>query len=297
MNNPIRDLLIKGQSAQDAAKKAEDALKVGVLRGGTAGCVTADGKILGNCHRVALARVIGIDKSIEFERHIMFDAGNAAEDSWAAKLLAAGADIRRESEIPVTVDIGGRLITGRPDIVLGEMKDEEFVPTCGIELKGVFSASTAVKVLLEDTPDVKHLTQAAFYSMSLNIPYWLCYTNPSAIDTPYWAIKKLGAPKKIQPFYKMFELKWDGDTLHYRDENQYEFVETVITKQGIMDYYKLIDELAKTESLGPRFEGGTVVGGRPPYSPCEYCDFSEACDKQTNFVEWKEYLNEYFKET
>ena len=290
MNNPIRELIDKGQAAQNQAHADQEVTKRGNLRGGNAGCVTADGKILGTCHRVSLARLIGLDKPITADRHIMFNAGDAAEDIWAAKLIAGGATIRRESEIPVSVEIGGRLVTGRPDIVIGEMVAGAFLPQIGIELKGVYSASTAVKVLLEETPDIKHLAQAAFYAMYLGIPYWLCYTNPSVIETPYWAIKKHSAPKKIQPFYKMFELKWEGETLHYRDEEQYEFVETVITKQGIRDYYTLISELAEKQSLGPRFEGGTVVGGRSPYNPCEYCDFSKACDKQTNFVEWKKEL-------
>lgn len=279
----VRKLLEKGQAVQDAAHAEQEATKRGNLRGGSAGVIGTDGKIYGECHRVALARTLGADKEHEANRSIMFDAGNANEDSWATKLKAAGIDFRREDEIPIVWPVPGttRVATGRPDIVIGHTEHDQtgkFVPEFGLELKGVFSAGTAVKVEIEGIPDSKHLCQAAFYSMALGIPYALCYTNPAVIETPYWAQKKFSAPKKIQPFYRMYYLRWEGDTLEYKDEQAYGWIRTVYTKQGIADYFTLIDEMERTKQLGPRPEGGLADGSPPPYNRCDYCPMQSACD-------------------
>jgi len=281
----VRRLLEQGQAAQDREHDALEVTKRGNLRGGSAGVIGTDSKIYGECHRVALARLLGADKEHDGNRSIMFDAGNASEDSWAAKLKAAGLQFLREDEIPIVWPIPGtaRIATGRPDIVLGYYKDgsaeaSDFVPEHGLELKGIYSASSGLRVEVEGVPDPKHLAQAGFYAMALNIPYTLCYTNPSVIDVPYWAQKKLSAPKKLQPFYRLFELRWT-DVLEYRDEMRDDWVRTVYTKQGIADYFALIVEQEQTKELGPRPEGGYATGEPLPYNKCNYCNFKDACSQ------------------
>jgi hypothetical protein len=284
----IRKLIEKGQAAQDAAHKELEITKRGNLRGGSAGVIGTDGKIYGECHRVALSRMLGTDKENDGNRSIMFDAGNANEDSWASKLIAAGAVFRREEEIPVMIEVGGKKVTGRPDLVLGSEQDGKFIPEFGIELKGVFSASTAIGVLYEGKPQAKHLAQAGFYSMALNVPYVIAYTNPSVIETPYWAQKKFGATKKIQPFYAMFYMRWTNeDVLEYRDEREINWVTTKYTKQGILDYFALVGEMEARKDLGPRPDGGYATGEPAPYDRCNYCALQKACDEQEdNFEAW-----------
>jgi len=289
----VRKLLEAGQAAQNAAHAEGEKAKAGNLRGGTAGAIGKDGKVYGECHRVALARLLGADKEVDFNRHIMFNAGVAAEDSWAAKLAAAGVVFRRESEIPVVVKVGERLVTGRPDIVIGELVremdgSELFVPTHGLELKGIYSASSGVRVALEGIPDPKHLAQAGFYSLALNVDYTLCYTNPSVIDVPYWGQKKFGGVKKLQPFYRLFSLRWDADeTLEYKDEEKDNWVSTQITKQGILDFYALVGDQADRQELGPRPEGGYADGTPLPWDKCQYCSLSKICDQsEDNYAEW-----------
>jgi hypothetical protein len=310
----IRKILEQGQAVQDAEHAAASALKVGNLRGGTAGCVADDGQIYGECHRVALARLLEVEKPHEPNRSIMFDAGNAAEDVWAAKLRAAGLEIAREDEYPVVWTVPGtkRLVTGRPDILIGKTElyragnnivQAKFVPEFGLELKGIYSASSAIRVHVDGIPDPKHLSQAGFYSMALgNLPYALCYTNPSVIDVPGWAIKRVKA-KKIQPFYRMFYLRWTDDgRLQYRDERDFDILQecvmgnnatsagwkdTTITRQGISDFYSLVHEMEEKKELGPRPANAYADGTQLPYDRCNYCSFQKACDQQEdNFDAW-----------
>jgi hypothetical protein len=289
----IRKELAKGQALQDQAHKDLEVSKRGNLRGGSAGVVGTDGKIYGECHRLSLARLLGVEKETDSMRHIMFDAGNAIEDSWARKLFDAGLSFLREEETPISYTIPGtaQIVTGRPDFVVTRDKSGEIVDL-GIELKGIFSASSAVRVAVEGLPDPKHLAQAGFYSMALGIDYALCYTNPSVWDSPYWAIKKLGAPKKIQPFYHIFYLRWT-DVLEYKDEHKEEWVRTVYTKEGIADYYRLVVEMQEQKNLGPRPEGGYADGREYPFYKCDYCPLNSICDMfESDYDNWVKTLKE-----
>ena len=284
----IRKLLEKGQAAQDAEHAAKEVAKRGNMRGGSAGVVGTDGKIYGECHRVALARMLGADKEHEPNRAIMFDSGNAAEDTWATKLTAAGVTFRREEEIPVVFEVAGKKATGRPDIVIGATVDGVFTPQFGIENKGVYSAGTAVRVEFEGVPDPKHLAQAGFYSMALNIPYVIAYTNPSVIEVPYWAKKFANGAKKLQPFYRLFYLQWSDDgILQYRDERKADWVTTMYSKSGIVDFFTLVAEMEEKRDLGPRPEGGYADGTPLPWDKCQYCSHSKNCDaNEDNFDAW-----------
>jgi hypothetical protein len=283
----IRELLERGQSKQNEEHKEAETAKLGILRGGSAGCIGTDGRVYGECHRVSLARLLGVDKEVEPERHIMFDAGRTSEDSWAEKLTAAGVTFRREEEIQITWPVPGhdnRVVTGRPDIVIGHEVPSphggDFIPDFGLELKGVYSAGTAVRVECEGVPDPKHLAQAAFYSMTLNIDYALCYTNPSVWDVPFWAKEvRAAGTKKIQPFYRMFYMRWNtDDMLEYRDEQERHLVTTKYAKVGIQLYYQKILGMEHHRDLGERPTGGCADGSPSPFSKCNYCPFSKQCD-------------------
>ena len=306
----VRELLESGQRSQNEAHAEKEKAKLGILRGGSAGCIGTDGKVYGECHRVSLARLLGVDKEVDYNRHIMFDAGRTAEDSWAEKLRAAGATFRREEEIQITWEVphsasdsaaGGRVVTGRPDIVIGteewvgsakEPSGCSFTPKFGLELKGIYSAGTAVRVQCEGGPDPKHLAQAGFYSMALNIPYAIFYTNPSVWDVPFWAKEARKTTKKLEPFYKIFYMRWDvSGLLQYRDESLDTWVDTVYTHEGIASYYKMVLELEATKQLAKRPAGGMADGSDMPFDKCYYCPFSAACDMydvDRNFDGWLE---------
>ena len=84
-------------------------------------------------------------------------------------------------------------------------------------------------------------------------------------------------------------MEWRGDTLWYRPEFLPDWVETVITKAGIEKYYRLLEEMGRTQQLGPR-PTDKYVDGRPmKYGACGICDFSTACDEydiDANYSEW-----------
>jgi hypothetical protein len=310
----IRSLLEKGQATQDAAHATAETEKAGKLRGGSAGNVGRDGKIYGECHRKAMLRLMGLEKDEGSDRAQMFDAGNRNEDSWAMKLKDAGCTIRREEEIQVSYLLPGTdyIISGRPDIVIGDLDYEvvnrlpdgteiqfgspAFIPKHGLELKGVFSHSTAVGVYLEGIPQTKHLCQAAFYSLALGkLPYSLCYTSASVIELAYWAQKKFGQ-KKLQPFYKIFELSWTADgALKYRDEDGGEWTVTQLTSEGLHDYYKLVVECKDSKQLGPRPSSAYATGEPLPYDSCKYCPLAEVCDNyEDDYDEWLTAVRNFF---
>lgn len=284
----IRQLLEQGHAAIDAEHEEKERLKRGSLRIGSAGCVTDAGEVRGECHRIALARTLGVDKEADGPRKIMFAAGNANEDVWA-DLLTRSWDgiILREEDIPVTWIVPGSTtaVMGRPDLVLA---DKDGKPVHGLELKGVYSSGTAVGVEVRGEPQEKHLIQAAGYSMFLNIPYTLCYTNPAVVTLNYFESKESGL-KKLQPFYRMFDLIWRDDQLYYKDEFSSDEVATPITKKGIQDYYKLLVEMQERKSLGPRPANTAMDGRKMPWDRCDakYCSFADSCDQhEQNYDAW-----------
>ena len=290
----IRELLARGQEKQNAAHTEAEVAKLGILRGGSAGCIGTDGLVYGECHRIALSRLLGVDKEVEANRQIMFAAGRTAEDTWAQLLTDAGVTFRREEEIQITWPVSGhgsRVVTGRPDIVIGHISPSDmscgidygnvFIPEFGLELKGIYSAGSAVRVECDGVPDPKHLAQAGFYSMALEVPYAICYTNPSVWDVPFWAKEARAAGhKKLQPFYRIFYMRWDEATglLQYRDERLDTWVSTKYTKQGIEKYYQKILGMETGKDLGGRPDGGLADGSPAPFDKCKYCQFSRQCD-------------------
>jgi hypothetical protein len=75
-------------------------------------------------------------------------------------------------------------------------------------------------------------------------------------------------------------MEWRDDVLWYRDETETEWVRTVITKEGIKDYYRLLAEMQTAKDLGPRVTGH-YVSGEPhhfgEHAQCGLCSFKDAC--------------------
>jgi hypothetical protein len=297
MNIDIRALLDAGQAKLDADRAEQEKAKVGALRIGSSGIVTAKGEVKGTCHRITMARLLGKDKSVTRDTQIMWQGGEQLEEGFA-KLLNLGhsGKVLRDKDISVdwTIPETTVRVLGRPDIVLA---DNDGKPLLGIEHKGVFGASTATAVWFERRPKNENLAQAAAYSMCLDVPFVLCYTSASWIGVNFFDQKKYGE-KNIRPFYRLFYLEWRNETLFYRCDDQEEWTETEITKTAITDYFKLVAEMAEAKDLGPRLNGNYVDGtpnkwaGKDgnPYTECKFCSFSTACqdyeDKRISFDEW-----------
>jgi hypothetical protein len=300
----IRKLLAKGQAALQKQHADLEETKRGILRVGNSGAAV-DGKVLGKCHRVTLARFLGVQAPIDDNRHLMFAAGVTNEDIWANVLGAASYDgkILREEEIPVSEKIEGTevLLTGRPDIVLA---DENGKPKLLLELKLVSSYYTALGVLFGKSgevpqPKTDHLCQAANYARLLGVPGKICYASRVDWHVQHWDKKRLpldhpdleynekGEPKKIMPFYSIFDVRFGpNQVLQFKREEDETWINTQITATGVRNYFRFVAELAEKKQLGPRVSDETALGSKS-YKACSYCEFESSCDKyENNFNDW-----------
>jgi hypothetical protein len=291
--------------------------KLGSYRIGSGGIFVSD-TTAGTCHRIALARFLGIQQPIEKNRYIMFSAGRKNEDIWAEELRAQGKyTILREDECPVSFKTtAGTPVSGRPDMVLAtkeplptpdgkqDVTNTELVYRHGLEFKLVSSIWTARDVRFQGDPKFPHLIQTAAYSMQLNIPFSLCYTNRTDFTVPDWQKNvftlddecvepdRSGKPGKVNPFDEIYTLDWEDDTLFYIQEKaslSEGFRPTQITKEGIKNYFDYLDYLRENNELGKRPINLKVTGEKLPWSKCDpkYCPFASVCDSKCEKLdEW-----------
>lgn len=299
-----KDLYLKGREIEQADHQEAEKGKLGNLRGGSTGCLTSHGEVYGTCHRKALARLKGHQAQIEEISFAWFDAGYANEDAWEQKLqksvaaLGPGYELKSEEECPVTWEINGRKVTGRPDLMV--FKDGK--PEMGLELKVVCAVKSAVSIYCEDKPKVDNILQAAHYSMIHGCPFTLVYSWRSRARVPGWAerykdklnmyYEKTFTNSKtgrsftkreyaIDPFIKEFLIGFDDDVIYYVTEDGTR-VDTPFTAQGIRDYYALVDSLEKEKKLYTRLTQRDMKGDLLPYDPCQWCPFIDACDQFEN---------------
>lgn len=292
MTLDIRQLLEKGHAARRAQHAAQEALKAGHARVGSAGIVAADGEVYGTCHRKAHARMIGIEIPADFQTEVMWEAGISNEGYWERTLDAADADRAGPTEMAIKHKIEGvsKEVLGTPDVGL---KDPAGNPCMGLELKGVFGYTTAALVYLENTPKNDNLIQASAYSYMTGLPYALCYTSASYVKLDFYDKKKYIGLKSIPPFIRIFYMEWRDGVMFYRDEFQTEWVKTNITPQSIVDYYKLLEEMKQKKELGPRVVTNYVSGKEDKWGPngaCGLCEFRTACDRYDNDQDYEQWV-------
>ena len=288
----IRKMLDDAQAARDAKKQDEEKAKAGALRIGNSGVVTADGRVLGTCHRISMARLLGAEEPKARNTKLMFQAGELMEEGFAQLLVESGAcQVLRSDAISIDAKVMGstRKLLGRPDVVLA---DAEGKPVLGLEHKTAFSLNTAQTVGLEGKPKPDNLSQTAAYSHYLGIPFVLAYTSPSYFPL-YFSDKKKYGMSSIAPFYRLFFTEWRDGTLFYRADNQTDWTQTLITAQGIEDYFALVAEMADKKELGSRVDSSYADGAVHKYgenSSCKFCAFNQRCqdieDKRISFNDW-----------
>lgn len=228
----VHELFLEGQIKLIRASSAKEVTKVGTLRAGNTGMLTAEGKIVGPCMALTHLRFRGIDiKGSEDDgdnggaagRELMFEGGRTNEDSWAAVLEQSwDGPILREEEIATRWQTSSGIpVTGRPDLVLcrsivtgsGAFQQTQVNPVLGIELKQVSSLWTAYTVRFKGQPKFNHLLQAAHYSWQLGVPYELWYTSRTDYHIPDWIkaqLPKAGAPGSEALAYSYYMRKEDG---------------------------------------------------------------------------------------
>lgn len=280
-------LFLEGRKIASAEKSQQEQTKVGTLRAGNSGALVGE-HVIGKCHRLSLARFLGLEEPKEDGTYCIFESGEANEDVWKAKVIKSWpGKVTGDVDYPMAWEIDGVKITGRPDLVfLGTDDKPEFL----VELKVIESVQSAASLFYERKPKTDNLLQAAHYSLKFGMPAILVYTFSGKGDIPFWCIKKYNIPKgvKMSPFKMEFTLFWQDGVLGYVDQDG-ESVMTIITAQSIEDYYKLILDMQREEDLYLRASSLDVHGGQQPWNSCDYCSLNEVCngyDAHGNFGLW-----------
>lgn len=261
-----------GQAIKQKKYEADSKETLGRWRGGSGGCITDDGKLIGNDPRKVVLRYNDIQTVVSFDKQLMFQHGFSNEDNWLEWLHAADVVTRCEEEIPMTreFDVNGitHKITGRPDTIVGSYPEglpktvENFKPALGIEYKAVCSFHTAMKVanFIDNKPKSDNVVQSAIYADHFNIPWVLAYTsrvnfpvsygwpsksNPDGRFTEHRALKcdDNGREFTLQPFVSLYDLEFIGDVFHLDGEP------TAITRQGIERYYTYLAECQDNKTV------------------------------------------------
>jgi hypothetical protein len=306
----LKQLIKAGRAALQAAHVAEEATKLGQLRGGSVGALVA-GQYFGKCPRVAHLRMRGLQLPAEESKLPMFAAGYANEDIVINELTHAWpGQVLRDDSVPA-VDYrlpSGARVTGRPDVILAGADGSLLA---GLELKMIASIWTAKAVHYELKPKSDHLIQAGHYSLALGrLPFSLYYC--SRVDwhlstAPKWMQDRFaagaaglvhdveykdGKPFKILPFDRVYELSWERDArtrterLHYWTEGMADPVATLLTPESITDYYEAVVALGADGTTGPR-PGAKSIDGAKSYSPCDYCPLAATCDQyEDDYQQW-----------
>lgn len=269
----VIEMTEQGQIALSLEHAAKEVDKLHTLRIGSAGCITEDGEFIGANPYMVLARFMGYSTKKTLGTYNIFDTGYANEYSWEANLKAANIPFLTEEEYPVNVAVGKYRLTGRPDLVLGDNSSGVFVATQGVELKAMCSSNT-VRMFASEDPKTENLIQAATYSMHLGIPWTLAY---SAGFNHFGT--KAG---KIE-----FPLAWVDDTLYFQRPAG-EVVKTIITKQGINDYYAAIIEAFETKDHSWFKRANIGYKGQEAQYWDGYNEFLLAVDSELPWDEWIE---------
>lgn len=298
----LLELMNLDDSQTEVRHDSEEEIKLGTLRGGNSGAVIPGGKIIGSCPRKALLRLRGIGKEpIKDGRSIMFEYGRENEVVWVRKLRnvldSLQFTIVEEGELQTSWETErGIAVTGTPDICIANKEGELLL---GIELKHISSLWTAKAVTVELSPKVAHLVQSGHYMWQLGIPYKLAYTCDVDFQSPMWPNLKFpeegeegsehllynptGRVVKILPHRTVYDLKFSGEgKLCYRIEGREgPWTTTIISIEGIRNYYELIDRDNRSNSLPPRPSNLDALGGKTSFNLCDvkYCHLSEVCGK------------------
>lgn len=285
---------LDGEAELRKRHQEREVAKLGVLRVGSAGCMISDDACIGKCPQTALARFLGYQLPVDSSQ-AYFDGGIDNESVWDANMIASGQEFKCEEDIPIVHTLPcGTKITGRPDMVLGEEVEKHekythFTPRLMIELKACQATNSAAQKILQEKPATDHLIQAATYSMFLGVPASLVYTsNVSGGITNYFTSKEVG--QKDVSFGKIeFRLGWDQGNLYYMQGNNK--IDTVVTQQGILDYYSNIAKMAREGKPNLIYQDMIDVEGEMlPYNPRKYNDILNLVDVDLPFAEWKEKL-------
>lgn len=296
----LESVIITGDKVLQAEHLEGEKAKAGNLRGGDSGCVH-QGEVYG-CHRKAIARNLGYNMPIDYNSYLFFANGYGQEEQLSHKLKAGWGEVKSEDEVPVVWNLpSGRKVTGRPDFELLESGQAKL----GVELKTICSANACKRTGLEHTPDAKHLCQAAHYMWQHNIPWVLTYISPSRFVVNNFKNRATGHKElpdypgviKVDPFRAHFYLKFVDGVLHYQHPKTGQDVETIVSVEGIQQYYQLIDECLTNKTLYFPPVSRYATGKAMPFNHVRYCEYCTAAERADgNWDRWLDELSSMIEE-
>lgn len=238
-----------------------------------------------------------------------------------------GKVIVREEEFPIAwqikTDAGAEAEgSGRADIILCYLADEgdasavvlpdgrRVTPVQGVELKQISSINTAMDTLFASgKPKLPHGIQAARYMKQVGCPWQIWYTLPFVLPIPGWSFilkevpaqgdkfsepvnySKDGKPTKVQPTAVGYHLCFDdAGVLHYSrvGEEAEGWSSTIITTDGLDDFWKFTIDMPGYKDLGPRPKNMDIHGEREFWSLCSYCEWETVCNThESNYDNWE----------
>lgn len=315
------DLLQTGYQNIRIAGEKKDAETAGIWRGGSSGCITPAGAIVGADPREVVLRFLGIQTKNSYDSKLMFDEGLGNEESVNALLDAAKVEYRCEEDFPMKYTLpSGEVVTGRPDCVLGKRayayggEVEHFIPTLGIEHKAICSPFGAYDRASfgRVEADPKHFVQAAHYAGYFDIPWVLAYTSrvwhliPGFVtrDESKWLAKdpdhraisrdeKSGKAFMLKPFQSFYDITMDEEGFFLQDGEK-----TAISKDGITAFYMYCSNAIKNKEIPKLRSGGVDHFGKKTRKNKSllYYEFKEA-DGVTDFDEWVEACRQIAEES
>lgn len=292
----IRELFKRGIQIKDDKHNAESVHKKHNLRAGNTGFVY-DNKLAGKCAREAVLRYYGVDSKYPLATKIMFAAGEQMENILIDRLAEAhDGQILTQDDTATEWDCNGYKVTGSPDIVLADNKG---YPMFGIECKMISSLWTMRNVgpysFVGHVPYAGHLAQAAHYMRKLGekvgedyISWALVYISPVGWHVHTKDLRDsdckneevirngYGQVYKIDPHLTIYYLTLDSEgRLSYRAETAKAETKTVITLNGIEEYFRIVADCVTSKKLPERAININPLG-KPLkwdfYQP-EFCDY------------------------
>jgi hypothetical protein len=90
--------------------------------------------------------------------------------------------------------------------------------------------------------------------------------------------------KKITPFRNYYDLSFnDSGTLVIEKQGTNRRETTLITKEGLHDYYELLDECINNKIVPPKSDNIIYNGETVPYNKCDYCWCKDICKGSTSY--------------
>lgn len=104
---------------------------------------------------------------------------------------------------------------------------------------------------------------------------------------------KSGVPGEIKPYTLVYDIKIVDGTLKFKPESDEEYIETVVTVEGIRQYYELVSKLKESGAEAPVAPDSIDYSGeKAGFNVCDYCPLGDLCcgKKEGKKLTWKEWL-------